>query len=50
MKPPKNNTLEEWLLNYQRKHPIKSRWIELKIKFRILFINILNKQDGRKYF
>ena len=44
MKFHKNNTLEEWLLNYQRKHPVKSRCIDLKIKFRILFINILNKQ------
>ena len=45
MKFAKTNALEGWLKEHERKHPLKSRWVNFKVKVKMYIINILNKQN-----
>ena len=43
MKTNKNNILEDYLINFRKENPILSKWINLKVRLSLIFINIKHK-------
>lgn len=43
MEFPKENPIDNFINDFNKKHPILGRWISLKVKLKLLYINYVRR-------